>query len=95
MAEASLVAPITPENFDYRHAIPVPSSAYFKLPPRDRIEAAIETLIEILDAADPDTDFEETGAEDSFQRHEDDGPGCPCGDPDKGGDEDGEPEEGC
>jgi hypothetical protein len=67
----------------YVPPVAVPASAYSKLPPRIRIEAAIETLIEILDAADPDTDFEEIGAEDSFQTHDDDGVGCPIGDPDK------------
>lgn len=58
----------------------IPAKAYSKLPPRILIEAAIETLIQILDAADPDTDFEELGAEDSFQAHDDDGAGCPVAD---------------
>ncbi len=79
----------------------VPAKAFPKLPPRVRIEAAIETLIEILDAADPDTDFEESGAEDSFAEHDDDGPGDPTADPDHGIDDlphddfgEAEPEEG-
>lgn len=71
----------------------VPLNAFPKLPPRARIEDAIETLIQILDAADPDTDFEETGAEDSFQDHDCAGPGCPVADP-GGGNIDDEGEDG-
>ena len=72
----------------------VPANAYPKLPPRVRIEAAIETLIAILDAADADSDFEEGGAEDSFQPHAGRGPGCIYSDDDFGAEEAGEREEG-
>ena len=61
----------------------LPLNAFPKLPPRARIEDAIETLIAILDAADADSDFEEVGIEDSFQKHEDDGVGCLISDPDR------------
>ena len=58
----------------------VPAKAFPKLPSRAHIEGAIETLIAILDAADADTDFEELGAEDSFQPHDGEGAGCPVAD---------------
>ena len=79
MAETSLVTPITPEHFESQWW-DVPERAYPKLPPRAQIEGAIETLIGILDAADPDSDFEEVGAEDSFELHHEDGAGCPVSD---------------
>ena len=59
----------------------VPAKAFPKLPPRAHIESAIETLIEILDAAEADSDFEESGAEDGFAENDDDGPGCSTSDP--------------
>lgn len=60
----------------------VPAKAFPKLPRRASIEDAIETLIAILDASDADSDFEELGAEDSFQPHGGKGAGCPVADPD-------------
>lgn len=50
----------------------------FPLPELDR---AIEALIDFRNALDGDPDAEETGAEDSFQDHVDDGAGCPVSDP--------------
>ena len=58
----------------------VPSNAYPEFPARAQIEATIETLIAILDATDADSDFEEIGAEDSFQPHDKGGAGCPVAD---------------
>jgi hypothetical protein len=63
------------------------------LPPRAAIEAAVETLVEVLNAMDGEADFEETGAEDSFQSHDADGPGCPVADSGGGNVDDvGEPD---
>ena len=54
------------------------------LHPRAAIEAAIESMIGLLDLVDADPDLETTGAEDDFMDH---GPifdgsiGCPVADP--------------
>lgn len=58
-----------------------------KLPVRRAaVENAIEALVGLLDAFDPDPDFEETGLEDDFCDHRGkamtDGPGCPIADTD-------------
>tara|TARA_R100000501_G_scaffold4652_1_gene9909 strand:+ start:2045 stop:2533 length:489 start_codon:yes stop_codon:yes gene_type:complete len=56
---------------------------------RDALEDMIEQLIETLDAADGDTDLEDTGAEDDFGDYSlhGDGPGCICADSDQGVDD--------
>jgi hypothetical protein len=62
------------------------------LPPREAIEAAVETLVAVLNAMDGDADEEADGderdgnfAEDDFMQHNSNGyPGCPVSDP--GGD---------
>lgn len=51
------------------------------LPPRAAIEAAVETLLSVLDTLDGDPDAEDaTGLEDDFTVHASDGPGCPIAD---------------
>lgn len=65
---------------------------------RESLAAAIEVLIARMDALDGDPDLELNGderdgchcAEDEFQWHSHDGPGCPLADPDRGADDDGE-----
>jgi hypothetical protein len=56
---------------------------------RDALEDMIEQLIETLDAADGDTDLEDTGAEDDFGDYSlhGDGPGCIFADSDQGVDD--------
>src|SRR4051812_37579250 len=48
---------------------------------RPTLAGFIEVAISLLDIADGDSDFEETGAEDSFQDHRYGDPGCPVSDP--------------
>jgi hypothetical protein len=55
---------------------------------RAKIADAIEVLVALLDASEPDTDnepdtdLEENPAEDAFVEHQSSGPGCPIADPD-------------
>lgn len=61
---------------------------------RQAIENAIEALVGLLDAFQPDPDLEEVGLEDSFEDHRGKamthGPGCPVADIDHGAEEAGE-----
>ena len=63
-----------PELYDFYYPL--------HLPPRAAIEAAVETLVEVLNAMDGDLEAEDaTGEEDAFEDHNDrfgyDGPGDP------------------
>jgi hypothetical protein len=49
---------------------------------RKTIGETIEFLVALLDVSEPDPEAEETGAEDSFCIHPDDGPGCPIAETD-------------
>lgn len=57
--------------------------------PRQQLERLVQSLIDGMDEADGDTDFEpeetdHSGAEDDNWRTVRDGPGCPVADPDTG-----------
>lgn len=49
---------------------------------RNELAGFVSVAIDLMDLVDGDSDLEEVGAEDSFQSHDCDGPGCPLGDPD-------------